>query len=158
MKRTILLLLCLLMLALLCGCSLDFSQQADDGAFSYAYGNKAAFVNEYRWDGTEEGLTAVIPDSYNGLPVVSVGGFFGRGLPMPFSIDCSDFFPDDVQFAEDPEIESIDETFELLFTLILPDHISLDDVKIDETEWSQYVIEDGKVTEYEFVIDIVKSR
>ena len=159
MRRTFLLILSILLLALLCGCSLDFSQQADDGAFSYAYGDKEAFVNEYRWDGSEEGLTIYIPDSFNGLPVVSVGGFFGRGLPMPFSIDCSAFFPDNVQFAEESEIESIDETTEFSFTLIIPDKISSDELKIGAAEWSQYVIEkDGKVIEYRFGIDIEQGK
>ena len=78
---------------------------------------------------------------------------------MPFSIDCSAFFPDNVQFAEESEIESIDETTEFSFTLIIPDKISSDELKIGAAEWSQYVIEeDGRIVEYKFGIDIEKSR
>ena len=142
------------MLFVLCGCSLDFSEQADEGCFSYAYGKKAAFVNEYRWDGTEEGMTVIIPENYNGLPVVSVGGFFGRGLPMPFTLNISDHFGD-VQWMTDDEIESVDETADLDFTLVIPESIDDEDIKLAECEWSQFAADkDGKITEYKVSISL----
>ena len=155
MKKVIVLLLYLLPVFLLCGCSLDFSEQAEEGSFSYAYGKKAAFITEYRWDGTEEGKTVVIPERINGLKVVSVGGFFGRGLPMPFYVDISDYFADDVQWKYPAEINSADETVELAFTLILPEQIGYDDVTVTDWEWSEWAAaENGKTVEYQISIDI----
>ena len=154
MKKSFILVLCIMLLCLLCGCSLDYSKQADDGCFSYAYGKKSAFVSEYRWDGTEEGLTVNIPESYKGLPVVSVGGFFGRGLPMPFTLNFSDGFGD-VQWVEVDTIKSADEIIELNFTLNIPKGIDTEDINLAEWQWSQVAIgQDGKITEYKVSIDL----
>ena len=158
MKRFFISVLCITLVFLLCACSLNFSEQADDGCFSYAYGKKSAFVTEYRWNGTEEGMTVVIPESYNDLPVVSVGGFFGRGLPMPFVLNISDCF-ENVQWTDADEIKSIDETVNLNFILIIPEGIDEDDVKLAEWEWSQYAVApDGKTTEYKMSIDLGREE
>lgn len=141
-KKLPALLLCLLLPLLLGSCSLDFSELADDGAFSYAYGNKTAFVTEYRWDGTEAGRTVRIPAQWNGKKIVSVGGYFGRGLPMPFTVDVSAYFPQDAQFADGVSPENAEETAALDFTLLLPAGLSAEDVKAERSAW--VVWEDGK--------------
>lgn len=156
MKKLFICLLCILPIFILCGCSLDFSETADEGDFSFAYGNKAAFVTEYRWDGTEAGMTVRIPERYNGLKVVSVGGFFGRGLPMPFSVDISAFFEDGVQWVDPAETEHIDEEIALDFMLILPKQIGPDDVLLAESQWA--VQKDGKTIAYTVNIGIEYER
>ena len=154
-NKSFILITCILLLSgLLCGCSLDFSEQADEGCFSFAYGKKAAFVTEYRWDGTEKGMTVIIPESYHGLPVVSVGGFFGRGLPMPFTLNIWDCF-DDVRWAETDEIGTADETVALVFTLVVPEGIDDEDIRLEALEWTQAAVEaDGKTVEYRISIDL----
>ncbi len=156
MKKICLGLVCILILILTCGCSTDFSQQAEEGDFSFAYGKKSAFVTEYRWDGTEEGKTILIPASYNDLKVVSVGGFFGRGLAMPFSVDISGFFGADVQWVEpDDAFGSPEETVELNFTLVLPEGLDEEDVSIAGAEEARWILEEeGKITEYKVCITL----
>ena len=147
MKKFFALFLCVLLAVLMSGCSLDYSNQADEGCFSFAYGDKAAFVTAYRWDGTDEAMTIVIPEEYDGRRIESVGGFFGRGLPMPFSVDISACFPEDA-LLDSAEVTAIDETVQLNFTLVVPKRIS--DVKFEESQW--IVSKDGKTVEYDVSI------
>lgn len=151
MKKFHTLVLCILMITMMWGCSLDYSEQADEGMFSYAYGKKSAFVTEYRWDGTEEGMTVLIPEEYDGRKIVSVGGTFGRGLPMPFTVDISRGLPKDAKTVDFAEEEKVDETKELNFTLIISKQV--EDV---ETGDDAYIIveEDGKIIKYEIKISI----
>ncbi len=44
-----------------------------------------AFVYEYQWDGTDEGLRIDVR-SVNGISVTRYGGYMGRGVPMGFRI------------------------------------------------------------------------
>lgn len=143
MKKIFALMLCVLLAVLMCGCSLDYSQQGSEGSFSFAYGKKKAFVTEYRWDGSEENMTIAIPEEYDGRTVVAVGGFYGRGLPMPFTVDLSGYFPEDIQWADDAAVP--DETVELYFTLILPK--SVEDVSWEGGSW--VTEEEGKIVAYE---------
>lgn len=144
MKKLFPLVLGVLLVVLMCSCSLDYSEQADEGNFSYAYGKKTAFVTCYRWDGTEEGRTIVIPEEYDGRRVVAVGGFFGRGLPMPFTVDISGYFPEDVRWVTASEAGAADETIKLDFTLVLPDRT--EEIRIADSEWMTE--EEGKIIEY----------
>ena len=152
-KKLPALLLCLLLPLLLGGCSLDFSELADDGALSYAYGSRSAFVTEYRWDGTEAGRTVRIPAQWNGKKIVSVGGYFGRGLPMPFTVDVSAHFPQDVLFADGVSPENAEETAALDFTLLLPAGLSAEDVKAEPSSWVAW--EDGRAVAYAVGITVL---
>ncbi len=129
---------------LLCACSFEFSEQARDGDLLYEYGNKKAFVARYYWDGRDETRTVVIPQKYEGRKLVSVGGFAGRGLPMPFYVDITRYFPEDTVFLKNVDDEDISEVRELQFTLILPG--SIEDVHLAFSE--SVVEEDGKLIEY----------
>lgn len=58
-----------------------------EGAFLFATQSKEAMVYNYQWDGDEENMTIVIPETYQGeYTVTTVGGYVGRGYPCPFSI------------------------------------------------------------------------
>lgn len=92
MKKIVCFASAMLMILALCACSLEYSAMAEEGPFSYAYGKKSAFIYEYRWDGTEEGRTVEIPGKIGELKVEGIGGFFGRGLQMPFDVDISEWF------------------------------------------------------------------
>ena len=91
MKKFALGVFCLLLAVGLCGCSLFYSmgKYEDDGLCYHSHKMRAfgdCFVSSYQWDGTEEGKTIVIPDRYQNLPVTSLGGYYGRGVPSPFCI------------------------------------------------------------------------
>lgn len=72
------------MLFALSGC---WSDGGAEGAFLFATQRKEAMVYEYQWDGDEENMTIVIPETYQGkYTVTTVGGYIGRGYPCPFAI------------------------------------------------------------------------
>ena len=75
---------CILMTFYWGGCT-AYGEQVTEGPWSACLGESDAFVFEYRWNGTEEGLR-IEPGTMNGLPVTRYGGFMGRGVPMQFSI------------------------------------------------------------------------
>ena len=74
----------LLMAFLLGGCT-GYGEKVIEGSWSAYLGKSDAFVYEYRWDGTEEGLR-IDPGTMRGLPVTRYGGYMGRGVPMQFTI------------------------------------------------------------------------
>ncbi len=67
--------------------SLNYGKTVNEGSWEGALDrkHKRAFVSCYYWDGSEEGkrIEATVLD---GCTVTKYGGFFGRGLPMPFSV------------------------------------------------------------------------
>ncbi len=138
--------LCLLSVFILWGCSTDYSEWGQEGNFTFAYGDKTAFVTEYRWDGTAEGTNIVLPESYEGRKVVAIGGYFGRGLPTPFTVDISAYFGDDVELAELDEGVAPDKTIQLAFHLILPKDFEPEEYLIQPTEY--LVKEDGMIVRY----------
>ena len=68
--------------------SLKYSRTAQEKNMEFGLNpeGKEAFVAACLWDGTEEGRRFVIPDTVEGCTVFKMGGYFGRGLPMPFYI------------------------------------------------------------------------
>ena len=89
MKRIFGLLLLVTIISSFCGCSLlyDYESYAV-GLFDVGYSSALnnAFLGTYNWDGTEENMNVVIPESYNGIKITELGGYFGRGVPSPFTI------------------------------------------------------------------------
>lgn len=88
---TVVVVLCLLFS--MCSCSLfyDYVNNAI-GAFDVGYSNftNKVFLADYNWDGSEDGMNIVTPDSYNGATITGLGGYCGRGVPSPFMISLSD--------------------------------------------------------------------
>ena len=90
-KRTLPVLLlaaCLILVAASCSSwdwSLKYSKTAQVGNMEFGLNpeGKEAFVAVCLWDGTEEGRRFVIPDTVEGCTVFKMGGYFGRGLPLP---------------------------------------------------------------------------
>ena len=93
MKRILGLLLLVTVICSFCGCSLlyDYESYAV-GSFDVGYSSALnnAFLGAYNWDGTEENMNIVIPESYNGIKITELGGYFGRGVPSPFTISLTD--------------------------------------------------------------------
>ena len=92
MKKLSAILLILLMMVSLSSCmgdwSLNYSDTVTTDGWDIALDRdgKMAFAAAYVWDGSEEGRRIRIPDIVEGCTVFKLGGYFGRGLPMPFSV------------------------------------------------------------------------
>ena len=93
MKRYVLIFVAFVMLLSFCGCSLSYRYINNaEGSFCAGYSERLedAFWGEYIWDGTEEKMNIIIPDEYNGVVVKTLGGYCGRGVPTPFTVDFAD--------------------------------------------------------------------
>ncbi|MBO5980994.1 MAG: helix-turn-helix transcriptional regulator, partial [Clostridia bacterium] len=63
---------------------------------------KVCYAAEYECSAYTERLGITIPDEYDGVPVKRIGGFYGRGLPQPFSLSCAELYmnaPEDSKYA-----------------------------------------------------------
>ena len=80
--------------------SFSYSETETAGPFCIAYDSARTecFVANYCWDGDPENMSADMTE-IDGMPVCYLGGYFGRGLPMPFSVDI-----DESVFGENSEL------------------------------------------------------
>ena len=86
-----LVLICLSFSLYSCSLSYDHINNAiGDFDVGYSESMNKAFLASYNWDGSEERMNIVVPDSYNGAVINGLGGYTGRGLPSAFSISLSD--------------------------------------------------------------------
>ena len=146
--RIIPILVCLLLFG---GCTLSlcYSEMVTEGPWSAALyrDGKEAFVYEYEWDGTEEGLR-IEPDEVEGCVVTRYGGFYGRGLPMPFYI----IIPDSVCVRES-DIPADAHVEDLTFTMVISKNII--EVYTGDLECFFYLEdEDGNVSYYRLLVDV----
>lgn len=83
----------LVMVSFLSACT-SFEHVITETSFNYGYSNffDEAYVGEYRWDGTEEGMHLSVPDTYETYPITSLGGFYGSGVSTPFCIKFPDTY------------------------------------------------------------------
>ncbi len=129
--------------------ALCYSETVTEGPWTaalYRDGNEA-FVSEYVWDGTEEGLR-IEPDEVEGCTVTRYGGFFGRGLPMPFSI----IIPDSVSVKES-EIPADAEVEDITFTMVISERIL--EVYVNDLErFFCLEDEDGNLSYYRLLVDV----
>ena len=86
------------------------------GAQEY-YVNKVshrAFAGNYVWDGDPDHMTIVVPDEVDGVPVTSLGGYFGRGVPTFFGVTLPEAYRSSITPQEGMEVQE-----ELVFTVEL---------------------------------------
>ena len=120
MKKLAALILAAAMILALSACgdwSLNYEKTVSVNGFDFGLdtGRKKAFAAAYLWDGTDEGRRIVIPDEAEGCEVFKLGGYYGRGLPMPFYVAV----PSDPKESSIPSgEEGGPETREILFTLV----------------------------------------
>ena len=146
--RIIPILVCLLLFG---GCTLSlcYSEMVTEGPWSAALyrDGKEAFVYEYEWDGTEEGLR-IEPDEVEGCVVTRYGGFYGRGLPMPFYITIPD-----AEFVSESDIPADAHVEDLTFTMVISKNII--EVYTGDLEGFFYLEdEDGNVSYYRLLVDV----
>ena len=51
-----------------------------------------AFLGVYHWDGREETMDIPLPDEVFDCRVTALGGYFGRGVPVPFTVELPESF------------------------------------------------------------------
>ena len=85
---------------LLCGCTTYcYEDTVSDMEIMYGsyfmfflkYNPDGAAVSHYKWDGDPEKTDIVIPEKYGKQKIKCLGGYWGKGLPSPFFIDCSSY-------------------------------------------------------------------
>lgn len=179
----------LIVLALICvtftGCisdadfSTNYGEIAKEGSWEGALDRKhsRAFVSSYYWDGTEEGKR-IEPSMLDNCTVTKYGGYFGRGLPMPFAVIplnggvsaddiASDADIEDVTFTlvVNPEIRDlILGTTDVYYTVEKPDgtdsycHIVYE-IKLDDAN-TYFEIKDGHLynkSESEIILESIPA-
>ena len=136
-----------LMALLLGGCT-GYGEKVTQGPWSAYLGENDAFVYEYSWDGTEEGLR-IDPGTINGLPVTRYGGYMGRGVPMQFSIEIPG-----ARLCRQNVVPKEENVGTIEFTLVVGSQIR--DVIISNSGLGGYYLldncEDGKCAYYKVII------
>lgn len=108
MKKFIVIILFSILIFCFSGCVLEdacyfYRDTAEMDNFTLAM-NKVArccFVGKYHCTEYADYYEITIPDHYKGMPIISIGGYSGRGVPTPFFIDCSDVYmnaPEDSKY------------------------------------------------------------
>ena len=95
MKKLLAVFLSVLICFTFSGCSMLFDYQSEAiNNFDIGYSKilNEAFVSSYNWDGTEDTMNIVIPEEYRGIPITSLGGYFGRGVPCAFGVDLTESY------------------------------------------------------------------
>ena len=93
MKKITLIILSVLLIFSLCGCSLwyeyvNYAIDSFDIGYSKMLNN--SFFAKYNWDGTAESANIILPEEYNKTKITGLGGYTGRGYPSPFCIGFTD--------------------------------------------------------------------
>jgi hypothetical protein len=129
--------------------------------------NKAAsscFVGAYTSTDYIENQEITIPDEYENKPITRIGGYYGRGVPTPFSISLekdaymnapegSAYHAVYVGNIPDYHITDAHSVEDLVFTLNIGKNIKSIDYVIMDTNYP-HVNEDGSVTFYHPVVHI----
>ena len=58
---------------------------------------RSCFVGSYSWDGNTENTIIDVPDEYENYKVSSLGGIYGRGVPVNFSVVMPDEFLEGIE-------------------------------------------------------------
>ncbi len=147
------------------GVSLFYSDKAEVDGF-YVGINKTSnccFVGSYNCTEYRENLEITIPDDYEGIPIKRIGGYYGRGVPTPFSISLADLY---MNAPEDSEYDVIFSgginEFEILEDYVIEDVVFnlnigknievIEFVTMDE--YYPHINDDGSITFYHSVVNI----
>ena len=170
MRKFLALILSICLALCLSGCVLEetsflYSDVAEKDGFYIAI-NKTAnccFVGSYNCAEYNENLEITIPDDYEGVPIKQIGGYYGRGVPTPFSISLDDLYlnaPEDsvysAVFNGNIDEFNISEDYvveEIIFNLNIGENVeNIEYVVMDQ--YYPHINEDGSITFYHPVVDI----
>lgn len=170
MKKLFTIILSIGFIISLSGCLFDdvsflYNDTAEKDGFDIVI-NKSAnccYVAEYKCVDYTDGLEITIPDDYEGIPIKRIGGYYGRGLPMPFSISLADLYMNapkdskyDAVFGDDIKKLEISEDYtveEIVFRLNIGENIEvIENVEMDN--FYPHINEDGSITFYHPVVSV----
>ncbi len=142
-----------------------YSDSAEIDGFYVAI-NKTAnccFVGEYNCTEYTENSEITIPDDYEGIPIKRIGGYYGRGVPTPFSIHFADLYMNapegseyDAIFSGDINEFEIPEEYiieDVVFNLNIGKNIEVIEFVVMD-EYYPHINEDGSITFYHSVVNI----
>ena len=94
MKKLLAVVMCMIICLSLSGCNQYeyVSNAIDNFDVGYSEDTGDAFVSTYNWDGSDDAMNIVIPEEYNGLPINSLGGYSGLGVPGSFGIELTESY------------------------------------------------------------------
>ncbi len=121
------------------------------------------FVSQYNCTEYTENQEILIPDEYEGTPITRIGGYYGKGGPMPFVISVSELymnapeesryhtvFSGDISKFDFPDEYNVEN---LVFNLNMGKNIEvIKNVTMDV--YYPHINEDGSVTFYHPVVNI----
>ena len=117
-KRRAVLLLALVLLAAglvsLWNAAMFYKGPVTDGSQEYYVNqfSRRAFAGSYVWDGEPDHMTIAIPEEAGSLPVTSLGGYTGRGVPVLFGVTLPEEYRSTLTSQEGMEVQE-----ELVFTV-----------------------------------------
>ena len=162
----------ILVIMLLCiglkGCpdkntALNYSEHAESDGFYIAVNKRAncCFVGYYDCKEYTDNMEITIPDEYKSIPVKRIGGYFGRGYPVPFGISMGDLYNNVPEGSEYNAVYSGDirqYDFEdnysvenLVFTVNIGKNIDTI-VNVDMDVYYTNINKDGSITFYHPVV------
>ncbi len=154
MKKTRVLVLSALIALLPCGCTTYcYDDTVSDMNIMYGsyfmfflkYNPDGAAVSYYTWDGDPEKTDIVIPEKYGRQKIKCLGGYWGKGAPSPFFIDCDSYLG--IKSDVDEEGESM--TFSMDASMIEPStRVIYTDFTIHLSKYIEKIYARADVTEY----------
>lgn len=146
MKRSKLFILIVVFLMTLTSCldsSLFYEQTGFENPTVYCNTiSKKAFIGDYIWDGDLNNTIINIPEEYEGCRVTSLGGYYGSGAPIPFTVFCDNHS----QYLDD--VSNINNVIEVQFTINLTKYI--EKVRTTPTLDEYYIDSDNNIYHYTY--------
>jgi hypothetical protein len=169
-KKFLVIILSISLILCLSGCffegvSLFYSDIAEVDGFCVGINetSNCCFVGGYNCTEYTENLEITIPDDYQGMPIKRIGGYYGRGVPTPFSISLADLYmnaPEDSDynavFSGDIKEFEISEKYtveDVIFNLNIGKNIEVIDFVVMD-EYYPHINEDGSIVFYHSVVNI----
>ena len=169
MRRFLAIVLSICLTFCLSGCffdevSLFYSDSVEVDGF-YIVVNKISnccFVGGYNCTEYTENSEITIPDDYDGIPIKRIGGYYGRGVPTPFSISLADLYMNAPKGSEYDTIFgninrfAISEDYiieDVVFNLNIGKNIEVIEFVIMD-EYYPHINDDGSITFYPAVVNV----
>ena len=170
MKKFLTIILSISLMLSLSGCifeetSLLYSDIKEIDGFHIVINNTAncCFVGDYNCTEYTENLEITIPDDYDGIPIKRIGGYYGRGVPTPFSISLADLYMNapedsyyDTVFNGDINMFEIPDKYvieDIIFNVNIGKNIEVIEFVVMD-KYYPHINEDGSIVFYHSVVNI----
>ncbi len=114
------------------------------------------FAGAYSCEEYTDGMEITIPDEYDGKPIKRIGGYYARGVPVPFWFDMSALYTSSADDVYGFDMSTVDEAQYKVVDLpyILNIGKNVDSIVYVENYYYGNVEEDGSVVYYHPVVSI----